>query len=97
MEEVSLLVVKRPSLLQQMPYILDMTLFGVAKVASIVDVSRPTIYSWIEHGLVSHRYTVDGAPAFTPSECTKIARLAEQRRRAREKVRLPGRPLGRRK
>lgn len=97
MEGVPLLIVKGPSLLQEMRYIRNMTLFGVAKVASIVDVSRPTIYSWIEHGLVSHQHTVDGAPAFTPSECTKIARLAEQRRRVRDKVRLPGRPLGRRK
>ena len=71
-----------------------MTLYGVAKVASIVDVSRPTLYSWIDAGIVKHRHTVDDAPAFTPNETARIMRLVQERRRLRERINLRGRPLG---
>lgn len=74
-----------------------MTLYGMAKVASIVDVSRPTLYAWIEAGLVKHRHNLDGAPLFTPNELARVAKVAQERRRIRERVVLPGRPLGSRK
>ena len=69
------------------------TLLTIGKVAEVANVSRPTLYSWIEAGLVTPRYEVEGpnsepTPVFTKQECADVARLAREREEHRTQLRL---------
>lgn len=69
------------------------TLLTIGKVADEAKVSRPTLYSWIEAGLVAPRFEVVGpksepTPVFTQQECQQVVALAEQREEHRSQLKL---------
>ena len=64
------------------------TLLPLKAVAEAADVSRQTIYNWLEAGTITHRFDVAGSPVFTEQEANQIMELAKQRVSLRNQLRL---------
>lgn len=67
------------------------TLLPLSKVAEAADVTRQTVYNWLDAGIISHKYDVDGSPVFTKDERDDVVRIAHDRRELLAGVRLPKR------
>ena len=65
------------------------TLLPVSRVAEIAGIATPTLYSWLERGVVVPTHEAAGRPLFTKEAAQEIAALAEQRRELAEQWRLP--------
>lgn len=67
---------------------MTLTLHTVSNVAYEAEVTRQTIYTWLNACVITHKYNVDGRPVFTDEERAHIVAFAEKRLQLRSVVRL---------
>jgi len=64
------------------------TLLPPAEVAKRVGIAVPTMYAWIQAGMVRNTFDVLGRPVFTREEVEMVRALAERRRAATDSLRV---------
>ncbi len=64
------------------------SLLTLGSVADAAGITRPTLYSWIEAGLVTPRFDVEETVVFTPQERDQVKALAKERAEHRSSLRL---------
>ena len=65
------------------------TLLPLSAVAEAADVTRQTVYNWLNAGILPRpRFNVAGSPVFTREERDGVIRVAEERRQLLAGVRL---------
>jgi len=65
------------------------TLFRPGTVAQMAEISRPTLYSWLDAGWVRNSFDAEGTPLFSKEDAELVKALAERRREAEERRKLP--------
>lgn len=66
------------------------TLLTLNNIAATVDASPQTLYTWRQAGLIAERYVANSMPLFTPQQRDEIAKLVQERKAARTRLRLTG-------
>lgn len=61
----------------------------IGTVAEEAQVTRQTIYTWLDRGLIAARYDVEDTPVFTPAERDAVVKIARARKHYRESLELP--------
>ena len=68
------------------------TLHTISMVAQKAGVTRQTLYTWLDSGLIeTPRYDVDGKVVFTVLESKEVIREARRRQEAQQRLKLPER------
>jgi len=68
------------------------TLLPLSAVAEAADVTRQTVYNWLNAGILARpRFDVAGSPVFTREERDGVVQVAKERRALLAEVRLPKR------
>lgn len=62
------------------------TLLTVTRVAEDAKITRQTLYTWVDRGVVTHKYDLEGSPVFTAAERDKVVEIAEQRRELQQSM-----------
>jgi hypothetical protein len=62
------------------------TLLTVTRVADEAKITRQTLYTWLDRGVVTHKYDVEGSPVFTATERDQVVEIAQQRRQLEDSM-----------
>ena len=65
------------------------TLLRPGTVAELAGIARPTLYSWLDAGWVRNSFDAEGTPLFSKEDAELVRALAERRREAEERRKLP--------